>query len=733
MSFISRRRFLQISAGSTLTTLRLSHLNVDHWGNRYAQVLAQNTPRKLALLVGINTYPNNPRYSNLKGCVTDVNLQQELLIHRFGFNKSDIVRLTTDESPNRQPTRSNILTAFEEHLIKQAKPGDIVVFHFSGHGSRLRDPNPIQKCLNKPFNNVLNDTNSTLVIADEDQKGLAPDIMGRTLFLLISALNTENVTVVLDSCHSGGGTRGNFLVRSVSGENLNPSSEEIAYQKRWMKQLQLSTEELTRRRCASVAKGVVIASAQPDQEALDGSFGNFDAGVFTYLMTQYLWQQTDNAGGAIARITTSVKALTPNQVPLADGNQNEPTYFVNKKAPPTDAVIIEAKEAQATLWLGGLDYETFKAFDENATFVVVNEKGQTSGKLKLISRDGLKAEAKLVEKGDITSLKPGMLLQESSRVVPTDLKLSIGLDPSLASDTNAAKEAISAVYRVEAVSAQLENSQPYPKQVQYIFSRITKDYQLKLQLEQAASLPAIGSIGLFTQALQIVPESFDKPGEKVTQAVSRLETKLTSFLAAYVIKQTLNADSSSLEVEVSMNLEEKPNQILAKASTLRGKNNPQKSEPIYPHKLIPNKQFQFRATNRSEKNLYFVMLLIDYSGDINVIFPFSSFISNDMLQLASNTSRIIGDSQELILKATKKGSAEALSIFSTKPLDKSLRTLKALAAELENNRGPIKLKKPVDTIGNLLVDLSGERDGISQASEVNASEIATLSINFEVN
>ncbi|MEW6496415.1 MAG: caspase family protein, partial [Cyanobacteriota bacterium] len=202
MVYIKRRHFLQL-AGSTLATLGLSHLDIIQQGNRYAQVLAQNTPRKLALLVGINQYPASQRFGNLEGCVTDVDLQQALLIHRFGFNPSDIVRLTSDETPDKQPTRRNILTAFEEHLIKQAKPGDIVVFHFSGHGSRLSDPDPIQEC-------IKDNLNSTIVPAGDGENGVAQDIMGRTLFLLMSALNTENVTAVLDSCFSGGGTRGNF-------------------------------------------------------------------------------------------------------------------------------------------------------------------------------------------------------------------------------------------------------------------------------------------------------------------------------------------------------------------------------------------------------------------------------------------------------------------------------------------------------------------------------------------
>lgn len=127
---ISRRDFF-LFTGSILASLGISECRIIKQGNRYAQVLAQDTPRKLALLVGINKYPNTPRSSDLYGCVTDVEMQQELLIHRFGFKKSDILSLTSDESLDKQPKRNNILTAFEEHLIKQAKPGDVVVFHLT--------------------------------------------------------------------------------------------------------------------------------------------------------------------------------------------------------------------------------------------------------------------------------------------------------------------------------------------------------------------------------------------------------------------------------------------------------------------------------------------------------------------------------------------------------------------------------------------------------------------------
>ncbi|MBE9124991.1 MULTISPECIES: caspase family protein [unclassified Coleofasciculus] len=137
MSPIKRRQFLQF-AGSALATIGFSQLDIIRQGDRYGKIMAQDTPRKLALLVGINDYPKSDRFRNLYGCLNDVELQQQLLIHRFGFNKNDILTLT-----NTQASRQGILDAFNEHLVKQSKPGDVVVFHFSGHGSEVFDPNPI--------------------------------------------------------------------------------------------------------------------------------------------------------------------------------------------------------------------------------------------------------------------------------------------------------------------------------------------------------------------------------------------------------------------------------------------------------------------------------------------------------------------------------------------------------------------------------------------------------------
>lgn len=64
MSRLSRRHLLQL-AGSALATVGFGQLNFQRQADSYGKVLAQSTPRKLALLVGINKYPTHP----LRGCV----------------------------------------------------------------------------------------------------------------------------------------------------------------------------------------------------------------------------------------------------------------------------------------------------------------------------------------------------------------------------------------------------------------------------------------------------------------------------------------------------------------------------------------------------------------------------------------------------------------------------------------------------------------------------------------
>jgi hypothetical protein len=381
---ISRRHFLQF-AGSTLATLGLSQLNIQQQGERYGKVLAQSTPRKLALLVGINQYASEP----LRGCVNDMELQRQLLIHRFGFNPNDIHTLTDE-----QATRQGILEAFEEHLIKQAKPEDVVVYHYSGHGSRVFAPDPIvvEPGNNGGLNGTLVPVNYGSIDGLPEQGGVVEDIMGHTLFLLMLALKSENFTAVLDSCYSGGAIR-EYPVRARDnqGKKVQISPLEKSYQDQWLSRLNLSREDFVKLYRTGVAKGVVLAATDPNQTAIDLRWDGFNVGVFTYLLTQYLWQKTSTPENAIAYAVENIPQdfnQTPRvEVKVGSGYERQPIYFSNTTSLVADAVITSVKGNQVKLWLGGVNPAVIKAVRKGTVFTSIGDRGSRSERVTLESRD----------------------------------------------------------------------------------------------------------------------------------------------------------------------------------------------------------------------------------------------------------------------------------------------------------------------------------------------------------
>src|SRR5919199_1258697 len=733
MPRIKRRQFLQFT-GSTLGALGLSQLHIQQQGERYAQVLAQSTPRKLALLVGINTYSENNRFANLQGCVNDVDLQRQLLINKFGFHPKDILTGT-----DQQATRQGMLTAFEEHLIKQAKPGDVVVFHFSGHGSKVADPD----------RDSPDGFNSCFVPADAQshEGGIVNDITGHTLFLLMYALQTENVTVVLDCCYAGGGTRGNFVVRASSGNlQLQASPVEFEYQHQWLSRLNLSPQEFIQQRRGGVAKGAVIAAAEDDEEALDAALGNnFYCGAFTYLLTQYLWRQTRNEplGSVITNVarSTDFRSFT-RQTPVFEVKPNSdyakrPVYFVEQQMPPAEAVILGVEGERAQVWLGGINPESLEAFDKGAVLTVVDPKGSQKGQVHLESRQGLKGQGKL-----LGTAQPGTLLQEQARGIPSNVILTIGLDPSLANDKQAAKQVLEAIKRIEAVPLQ-------QKEVQYILGRMTDGYQQDLQRQKVTNIPPVGSVGLFSPGLEVIPSSFGAVGETVIQAVSRLQPKLRSLLAARVVKLTLNTDSSQLNVTASMSRED-GNKLVGSAFTVRGSvgkgsvpNRPIPELPSDITKLPLGTLVQFQISNNENRDLYLSLLVIDPTGEMSVIFPDQWTATDDVMRVkAGQTIQIPDPNEKSFSLVTQEplGVAEVLIIASVTPLRRALQALRTVAAQGGTSRGAITPDEPTEVIGNLLEDLADGTRGsqgiipaqLPDVKRIDTSQMATMSITFEV-
>lgn len=144
---------------------------------------------KKALLVGIN-YPGTSHA--LRGCVNDVLIMSNLLSKQYGFRTKD-KRMLTD----RSATTANIMERLE-WLVDGAKPGDVLYFHFSGHGSQVVDTN---------YDNDYEPDGLDEIICPVDlnwrDKVIRDDDMKRIFDTVPEGVN---LTVMLDCCHSGSGT-----------------------------------------------------------------------------------------------------------------------------------------------------------------------------------------------------------------------------------------------------------------------------------------------------------------------------------------------------------------------------------------------------------------------------------------------------------------------------------------------------------------------------------------------
>ncbi|KAK3280423.1 hypothetical protein CYMTET_11722, partial [Cymbomonas tetramitiformis] len=84
--------------------------------------------------------------AQLRGCINDVRAMKQLLVQNgFTETRDTMVVLTDDQrDPNFRPTKHNILTAMH-WLTAGCAPGDILFFHFSGHGAQQVDPSGVEE------------------------------------------------------------------------------------------------------------------------------------------------------------------------------------------------------------------------------------------------------------------------------------------------------------------------------------------------------------------------------------------------------------------------------------------------------------------------------------------------------------------------------------------------------------------------------------------------------------
>lgn len=168
---------------------------------------AAQEPNKVALIVAISKYPSSLGWGELSS-VNDVKLIKDALL-RQGFKEQNIKVLT-----DKQATYAGMKAAFDRDLIQKVKPGDIAVFHFSGHGEQIEDDNGdeadgLDESL-IPYDAPINDRGGP-------DNHFRDDLLGKKLNELRTVLGVNgSLLFIADACHSGTLTRGLGIKRGTS-------------------------------------------------------------------------------------------------------------------------------------------------------------------------------------------------------------------------------------------------------------------------------------------------------------------------------------------------------------------------------------------------------------------------------------------------------------------------------------------------------------------------------------
>ncbi|KAJ6592236.1 caspase domain-containing protein [Mycena vulgaris] len=174
-----------------------------------------------ALIIGINEYKAKDEFGTLRGAVTDAKSFEEFLKDPRESGGLQVppscIKFLADENA----THSAILSAFDSHFLDNPNiPDDgtaAIIFFFAGHGSRVVSPG-----------NLLPTDGKVEVICPVDDRTLGDDgepVTGIPDYALAHRLQQlaikkgNNITVILDSCHSGGMARDDV----VDGRARSPS------------------------------------------------------------------------------------------------------------------------------------------------------------------------------------------------------------------------------------------------------------------------------------------------------------------------------------------------------------------------------------------------------------------------------------------------------------------------------------------------------------------------------
>lgn len=317
--------------------------------------------RKLyALLIGVDCYlpnrlPDGGSYPSLGGCVRDINHVESFLKNRLGLPDEQIIKLTATNTDTKKPaepkeawpTYKNMVDAFAK-ITAMAQPGEQVYVHYSGHGGRSVTSFPKLK-----GKNGLDESLVPTDIGNSESRYLR-DI---EIAHLLKRMTDKGliVTLIFDSCHSGGATRGGTPgvgVRGISSIDTTerPNDSLVATQEELEQTWQAISPEATRG--AQLGAGwfpasqnsILLAACRADELANEFPFeGKESNGALTYWLLDCLKQLGPGFTFDMLhdRILAKVHVKFQQQTPQLHGDGSRVVFDTGRVPRPPSARVLE--------------------------------------------------------------------------------------------------------------------------------------------------------------------------------------------------------------------------------------------------------------------------------------------------------------------------------------------------------------------------------------------------------
>ncbi|MCB0191873.1 MAG: caspase family protein [Anaerolineae bacterium] len=299
-----------------------------------------------ALLVGINEYAV---VRDLSGCVQDVQRMTEFLQARVippeTAYPDDFLQIKT--LTNAEATRSAIIEAFQTHL-GQAGDGDVAFFYYSGHGSEENAPPEF-------WHLAPTRRNQTLVCHDSRSSSTAWDLADKELGYLISQLAQGKANlhtlVILDSCHSGSGTRDFSEDGGVRMETADLRERKLADYIVPADAVELVTGEQWYR--PPEGKHILLAACRPDELAKERVIEHETRGVFSYHLLTALQSAGPNLTyrSLAKHVNALVRLMVSDQTPQLEAGLSEDQPFLGGTVQKTPLAYTARYDHKLTSWV----------------------------------------------------------------------------------------------------------------------------------------------------------------------------------------------------------------------------------------------------------------------------------------------------------------------------------------------------------------------------------------------